>query len=103
VIIVLVGLFLYFLIGFLILKFGQHKEGRECVPQHEFWLGLPGLVIDGVSKKMICIVSSFSIRICCAVEIYVRQERFLLDLLLLNIRTQRFCCVPCRGSSYTEV
>ena len=65
VIIVLVGFFLYFVLGIIISRFGFHKEGREMIPQHEFWFGLPGLVLDGLKYA--------------------------------------FCCVPCRGGSYTEV
>ena len=55
VIIVLVGLFLYFTIGILILKFGMHKEGREIVPQVDFWSSLPGLVIDGMKYSFCCV------------------------------------------------
>lgn len=48
VIIVLVGAFLYFVLGIIILKFAMHKEGREVVPNVEFWVALPGLVWDGI-------------------------------------------------------
>ncbi len=47
-IIVLCGLFLYFVLGIIILKFAMHKEGREVVPNVEFWAALPGLVLDGI-------------------------------------------------------
>lgn len=57
VIIVLCGLFLYFVLGIIILKFALHKEGREVVPQVEFWSALPGLVLDGIKftwRKITC-------------------------------------------------
>lgn len=55
VIIVLVGLFLYFVIGIIVLKFAMHKEGVEIVPQHEFWTALPSLVIDGLKYTFCCV------------------------------------------------
>jgi hypothetical protein len=57
VIIVLCGLFLYFVVGIIVLKFVMHKEGREIVPQVEFWAALPGLVLDGMKfawRKITC-------------------------------------------------
>jgi hypothetical protein len=55
VIIVLCGLFLYFVVGMIILKFAQHKEGREIVPQADFWFALPGLVLDGLKYALCCV------------------------------------------------
>lgn len=55
VIIVLCGLFLYFVVGIIILKFVQHKEGREVVPNVDFWAGLPSLVIDGMKYALCCV------------------------------------------------
>lgn len=83
VIIVLCGLTVYFVAGIIILRFVQHKEGREIVPQHEFWFGLPGLVIDGL-KYVFCVL-------------------FFSFVLSDNSKRYGLCCVPCRGSSYTEV
>lgn len=55
VIIVLCGLFLYFVIGIIILKFALHKEGREIVPQVDFWTALPLLVWDGMKYAFCCV------------------------------------------------
>ncbi len=55
VIIVLCGLFLYFVVGIIVLKFALHKEGREIVPQADFWFALPGLVLDGLKYGMCCV------------------------------------------------
>jgi len=55
VIIVLCGLFLYFTLGIIILKFAQHKEGREIVPNVDFWAGLPSLVLDGMKYTLCCV------------------------------------------------
>lgn len=39
----------YFLIGFLVCKFGLKKEGIvQAIPQHQFWCALPGLYIAGI-------------------------------------------------------
>jgi len=48
-IIILGGLFLYFVIGFIICKFVLKKEGSasEMIPNHIFWTSLPGLIVDG--------------------------------------------------------
>jgi len=57
VIIVLCGLFIYFIGGILLLKFALHKDGREIVPQVDFWTALPGLVVDGIKfawRKITC-------------------------------------------------
>jgi len=57
VIIVLCGLFVYFVGGILLLKFALHKDGREIVPQVDFWTALPGLVVDGIKfawRKITC-------------------------------------------------
>jgi len=40
-------LVLYFAIGALVCKFALKKEGIEIIPNHGFWLALPGLVKDG--------------------------------------------------------
>jgi hypothetical protein len=38
---------LYLIVGILINKFSRMKSGREVVPNVEFWVSLPGLVVDG--------------------------------------------------------
>lgn len=38
----------YFVLGFLICKFGLKKEGIQAVPQYAFWCALPGLYIAGI-------------------------------------------------------
>lgn len=55
VIILLCGLFLYFVVGMIVLKFAMHKEGREIVPQVDFWTSLPGLVLDGMKYAFCCV------------------------------------------------
>ncbi|EFC46470.1 predicted protein [Naegleria gruberi] len=44
----LVAFILYFIIGFLVLKFKMQKTGTEAIPQFAFWKDLPFLFIDGV-------------------------------------------------------
>ena len=46
------GLAVYFIAGFIFLKFVRGANGVEAIPQGEFWLSLPGLVKDG------CVTSS---------------------------------------------
>eukprot|EP00029_Vermamoeba_vermiformis_P008610 TRINITY_DN4083_c0_g1_i1.p1 TRINITY_DN4083_c0_g1~~TRINITY_DN4083_c0_g1_i1.p1 ORF type:complete len:256 (-),score=8.46 TRINITY_DN4083_c0_g1_i1:42-809(-) len=45
--VVLVVCILYLVVGILINKFSRMKNGREVVPNVEFWTSLPGLVADG--------------------------------------------------------
>jgi len=47
VIIVLALLGVYFLGGMAYMKFARHAEGREIIPNHEFWFDLPSLIKDG--------------------------------------------------------
>jgi hypothetical protein len=37
----------YFIIGFLVCKFGLKKEGLDAIPQRGFWCALPGLYLAG--------------------------------------------------------
>merc|ERR1711937_916956 len=46
-IVMLVLVVVYFVGGFLFLRFAKQREGAEAVPQLEFWKELPGLVVDG--------------------------------------------------------
>ena len=39
-----VCVFVYLVVGFLILRFGRGARGWEQIPNYEFWLELPGLV-----------------------------------------------------------
>ena len=42
------ALFLYFLGGFLFLKVVKKTEGVvEAIPNKDFWVSIPGLVVDG--------------------------------------------------------
>jgi len=47
VIIVFALLGVYFIGGALYMKFARHAEGREIIPNHEFWFDLPSLIKDG--------------------------------------------------------
>ncbi|XP_057293144.1 uncharacterized protein LOC130621810 [Hydractinia symbiolongicarpus] len=47
VILFFVLLFVYFVGGFLFLKFYKHNEGTETIPQYEFWKDLPAKIKDG--------------------------------------------------------
>ncbi|KAL0489945.1 M6PR [Acrasis kona] len=38
---------LYFIIGSIVCKFAFKKEGKEIIPNVDFWTSLPGLVVDG--------------------------------------------------------
>jgi len=38
---------LYLLIGILVMRFGKGATGAEMVPNHDFWVSLPGLFMDG--------------------------------------------------------
>eukprot|EP01102_Stenamoeba_stenopodia_P020725 TRINITY_DN818_c0_g1_i1.p1 TRINITY_DN818_c0_g1~~TRINITY_DN818_c0_g1_i1.p1 ORF type:complete len:246 (+),score=52.99 TRINITY_DN818_c0_g1_i1:287-1024(+) len=47
IIIVFALLGVYFIGGALYMKFARHAEGREIIPNHEFWFDLPSLIKDG--------------------------------------------------------
>ncbi|XP_062517922.1 uncharacterized protein LOC134193139 [Corticium candelabrum] len=47
-IVVLCLLFVYFVGGILYQRLGKGAQGIEMVPQHQFWMSLPGLIKDGV-------------------------------------------------------
>lgn len=47
IIIVFSLLGVYFIGGALYMKFARHAEGREIIPNHEFWFDLPSLIKDG--------------------------------------------------------
>jgi hypothetical protein len=34
----------YFVGGFLFCRFARHKEGKEAIPNYEFWTDLPALI-----------------------------------------------------------
>jgi len=38
----------YFVAGTLFNKYQRHREGSEIIPNRDFWIGIPGLVKDGV-------------------------------------------------------
>ena len=63
VIIVLVGLALYFIIG-IIIKIAVFKaSGKDIIPNTEFWVELPGLIKDGIVflfNKITCRGGSYS-------------------------------------------
>jgi hypothetical protein len=40
--------FVYFVGGFIFLRFVKHREGGDAIPNREFWADLPGLVKDGI-------------------------------------------------------
>ncbi len=93
VIIVLCGLFLYFVLGIVILKFALHKEGRDVVPNVEFWAALPGLVVDGIK----CVFCAF---LC----IFVQFCAFLCVLLMcVCVCRFSFRKITCQAGGYTEV
>jgi len=48
IILLLCGSFLYVVVGLGVQKFVRHKEGRDIIPNYDFWVGFPGLVKDGV-------------------------------------------------------
>jgi len=39
--------FLYLVVGMLVMRFGKGATGAEMVPNHDFWVSLPGLFMDG--------------------------------------------------------
>jgi len=47
-IIVLCLVIVYFVGGIVFMKFVRKAEGKDVIPNHEFWADLPGLVKDGV-------------------------------------------------------
>lgn len=47
VVLFFVLLLVYFVGGFLFLKFYKHNEGTETIPQYEFWKDLPAKIKDG--------------------------------------------------------
>eukprot|EP00118_Oscarella_pearsei_P004255 m.17913 g.17913 ORF g.17913 m.17913 type:complete len:248 (+) comp27565_c0_seq3:34-777(+) len=48
------ALFLYIVVGILVMKFGRGAEGKEVIPNISFWFGLPGLVKTGVLFVFCC-------------------------------------------------
>ena len=71
---VLCGLTVYFLVGFLFLKFARGAEGVEAIPQGEFWLSLPGLVKDGyvpgwILSFSLCVVPLSIYALCLFVRV----------------------------------
>jgi len=46
-IIFFVAIFVYFAAGVAYMKFKNHAEGTQMIPNHDFWFSLPGLVRDG--------------------------------------------------------
>lgn len=66
--IVLIGLFLYFAIGFGYNFKAKDLRGKEAIPNHEFWSGLPGLVIDGCKYTWHLIKKLFSLCGVCKEE-----------------------------------
>lgn len=47
-IILVVCAVVYFAGGFVFCRFARHKEGKEAIPNYEFWTDLPALIKDGV-------------------------------------------------------
>jgi len=46
-IIFFVAIFVYFAAGVAYMRFKNHAEGTEMIPNHDFWFSLPGLIKDG--------------------------------------------------------